>query len=247
MAIFSIVNQKGGTGKTTTSLNLGSALAKLGQKVLLVDMDSQGNLGYSLGLDDGSTIADVFEGTTEIEDIIQQREQMDIVPSDMRLVDIELSLMDMDERHNMLNSKIKHLSKKYDYILIDCPPSLSILAVNSLYASERVIVPMLMEVLSLQGLDQIIQTIEKINASYKKKLVIQGILPVMVDKRRKLSQEVKDYILENYDVKIFNSMIRNNVKASEAPSFGQSVIEYAPSSNSAKDYMDFANEIVKLN
>ncbi|MEP1032344.1 ParA family protein [Ekhidna sp.] len=247
MAIFSVVNQKGGTGKTTTSLNLGSALTMLGKNVLLIDMDSQGNLGYSLGLEEGPTISDVFEGSAEIKDIIQQRENMDIVPSDMRLVDIELSLMDLDDRHNMLNSKIKHLSKKYDYILIDCPPSLSILAVNSLYASDKVIVPMLMEVLSLQGLDQIIQTIEKINASYNKKLKILGILPVMVDKRRKLSQEVKDHILENYDVKIFDSMIRNNVKASEAPSFGQSVVEYSPSSNSAKDYMDFANEIVKLN
>lgn len=247
MSIISIVNQKGGTGKTTTSLNLGSALAKLGKKVLLIDMDSQGNLGYSLGLDDGQTISDVFEGSAEIEQVIQEREGMHIVPSDMRLVDIELSLMDLDDRHNMLNSKISNLPVKYDYVLIDCPPSLSILAVNSLYASEKVVVPMLMEVLSLQGLDQIIQTIDKINASYSKDLEILGILPVMVDKRRKLSLEVKDYILENYEVKIFDSMIRNNVKASEAPSFGQSVIEYAPSSNSAKDYMTFANEIVKLN
>ncbi|WP_436516498.1 ParA family protein [Ekhidna sp. To15] len=247
MSIISIVNQKGGTGKTTTSLNLGSALAKLGKKVLLIDMDSQGNLGYSLGLDEGQTIADVFEGSNEIDQIIQEREGMHIVPSDMRLVDIELSLMDLDDRHNMLNSKISHLSSKYDHILIDCPPSLSILAVNSLYASDKVIVPMLMEVLSLQGLDQIIQTIDKINVSYSKDLEILGILPVMVDKRRKLSLEVKDYILENYEVKIFDSMIRNNVKASEAPSFGQSVIEYSPSSNSAKDYMNFANEIVKLN
>ena len=247
MSIISIVNQKGGTGKTTTSLNLGSALAKLGKSVLLVDMDSQGNLGYSLGLDGGNTISDVFEGTSEIQDIIQEREGMHIVLSDMRLVDIELSLMDLDDRHAVLNAKLSKLAKKYDYVLVDCPPSLSILAVNSLYASEQVIVPMLMEVLSLQGLDQIIQTIEKINVSYNKQLSIMGILPVMVDKRRKLSQEVKDYILENYDVSIFDTMIRNNVKASEAPSFGQSVIHYAPTSNSAKDYTDFAKEIVKLN
>ena len=247
MPIISIVNQKGGTGKTTTSLNLGGALAKLGKDVLLIDMDSQGNLGYSLGLDEGKTISDVFEGNAEITDVIQQRENMDIVPSDMRLVDIELSLMDMDDRHKMLHSKINKLNSQYDYVLIDCPPSLSILAVNSLYASEQVVIPMLMEVLSLQGLDQIIQTIEKMNASYSKDLVILGILPVMVDKRRKLSQEVKDHIVENYDVKIFDSMIRNNVKASEAPSFGQTVIAYSPSSNSANDYMDFAKEIVKLN
>ncbi len=247
MAVISIVNQKGGTGKTTTSLNLGAALANMGKSVLIIDMDSQGNLGYSLGLDEGLTISDVFEGEAKIEDVIQQRENMDIIPSDIRLVDIELSLIDLADRHDMLNSKIKSISDQYDYILIDCPPSLSILAVNSLYASEKVIIPMLMEVLSLQGLDQIIQTIDKINSTYKKKLKITGILPVMVDKRRKLSEEVKDYIKENYDVRIFNSMIRNNVKASEAPSFGQSVVAYSPSSNSAKDYMAFASEIAKLN
>lgn len=228
-------------------MNLGSALAKLGKRVLVIDMDSQGNLGYSLGLDPGQTISDVFEGNATIRDIIQEREGMQIAPSDMRLVDIELSLIDLDDRHETLSSKIGTLSKSYDYILIDCPPSLSILAVNSLYASDQVIIPMLMEVLSLQGLDQIINTIQKINSSYDKKLEVMGILPVMVDKRRKLSEEVRDYINENYDVKIFNSMIRNNVKASEAPSFGQSVIEYSPSSNSAKDYMAFAEEIVKLN
>ena len=247
MPIISIVNQKGGTGKTTTSMNLGSALAKLGKRVLVIDMDSQGNLGYSLGLDSGQTISDVFEGNASMKDIIQEREGMHIAPSDMRLVDIELSLIDLDDRHETLSAKIGTLSKSYDYILIDCPPSLSILAVNSLYASDRVIIPMLMEVLSLQGLDQIIQTIEKINTSYDKRLKVMGILPVMVDKRRKLSEEVRDYINENYEVKIFSSMIRNNVKASEAPSFGQSVIEYSPSSNSARDYMAFAEEIVKLN
>ncbi len=247
MPVISIVNQKGGTGKTTTSLNLGSALAALGKSVLLIDMDSQGNLGYSLGLEEGPSISDVFEGNADIEKVIQEREGMSIVPSDMRLVDIELSLIDLADRHNMLNTKIKAISEKYDYTLIDCPPSLSILAVNSLCASEKVIIPMLMEVLSLQGLDQIIQTIEKINTTYKKSLEIAGILPVMVDKRRKLSDEVKDHIKENYDVNIFNSMVRNNVKASEAPSFGQSVITYSPHSNSAKDYMAFAEEMIKIN
>lgn len=247
MAVISIVNQKGGTGKTTTSLNLGAALATMGKSVLIIDMDSQGNLGYSLGLDEGLTISDVFEGEANIDDVIQQRENMDIIPSDIRLVDIELSLIDLPNRHDMLNSKIQKLSDNYDYILIDCPPSLSILAVNSLYASEKVVIPMLMEVLSLQGLDQIIQTIDKINSTYNKELKITGILPVMVDKRRKLSEEVKDYIKENYDVRIFNSYIRNNVKASESPSFGQSVIAYSPQSNSAKDYLTFASEISKLN
>lgn len=248
MSIISIVNQKGGTGKTTTSINLGSALAQSGKKVLLIDMDAQGNLGYSFGLDGDHTISDVLEGEKTITEVIQQSEEgLDIVSSDMRLVDIELSLIDMDERQSVLNSHIDQVKANYDYILIDCPPSLSILAVNALFASDKVIIPMLMEVLSLQGLDQIVQTIEKINSSYGQSLEVLGILPVMVDKRRKLSEEVKEYINENYDVRIFDSMIRNNVKASEAPSFGQSVVHYAPRSNSAQDYLNFSAEFLRLN
>ena len=247
MPVISVVNQKGGTGKTTTSINLGSALSALGKDVLLIDMDSQGNLGYSLGLEEGKTISDVFNGEVSLKEAIQSAEKMDIVPSDMRLVDIELSLIDLDERHAVLTDHLKKVSKSYDYILLDCPPSLSILAVNALYASDSVIIPMLMEVLSLQGLDQIIQTIDQINSTYKKKLSVMGVLPVMVDKRRKLSEEVKEYIQDNYDLRIFESMIRNNVKASEAPSFGQSVVTYAPGSNSAKDYIAFADEVLALN
>lgn len=243
MPTISIINQKGGTGKTTTSINLGSALVELEKKVLLIDIDSQGNLGYSLGLDEGSTISDVFQENLDINSVIQEREGMDVIPSDIRLVDIELSLADLEERQTVLNDLLNNLSLDYDYVLIDCPPSLSILSLNALYASDYVIIPMLMEVLSLQGLDQIIQTITKIESSYHKKLAILGILPVMVDKRRKLTEEVRDYINENYDIRIFNSMIRNNVKASESPSFGRSVIGYSPNSNSAKDYRAFANEI----
>ncbi len=246
MKVISIINQKGGTGKTTTSINLGSALSQQGKKVLLIDMDSQGNLGYSLGLDPEKSICDVFNRDVKLEDIIDSREGMDVVTSDMRLVDIELSLIDSEERHEALNNMLSGHLKDYDYVLIDCPPSLSILAVNALYASDAVIIPMLMEVLSLQGLDQIIQTVEKINKTFNKTLKVLGVLPVMVDVRRKLSEEIKEFIHENYDLKIFNSVIRNNVKASEAPSFGKSVIAYSPSSNSAKDYQAFAREFSTL-
>ncbi|MEM6735371.1 MAG: ParA family protein [Bacteroidota bacterium] len=246
MTIISIINQKGGTGKTTTSINLGSALSKLDKKVLLVDIDSQGNLGYSLGLDESKTISDVFQKDIEINQVIQEREGMDIIPSDIRLVDIELSLAELSNRHTILNKLFGTLSSSYDCVLIDCPPSLSILSLNALYASDYVIIPMQMEVLSLQGLDQITQTISKIKNGYGKELKILGILPVMVDRRRKLSEEIKAYIKENYEVKIFRSVIRNNVRASESPSFGQSVITYSPKSNSAKDYIAFANEIVEL-
>ena len=246
MPIISIVNQKGGTGKTTTTLNLSSALAQLGKKVLAIDMDAQGNLGYSLGLEAEYSVVDVLEDSKKIADILLESEGFDILPSDMRLVDLELTLGEIADRHKVLSDKIKKVAKSYDYVLIDCPPSLSILAVNALYASDYVIIPMLMEVLSLQGLDQIITTIDKINSGYKKKLEVLGVLPVMVDRRRKLSTEVKEYIQENYDLRIFDNMNRNNVKASESPSFGKSVINYAPSSNSALDYKAFAKEVTKL-
>jgi len=246
MPIISIVNQKGGTGKTTTTLNLSSALAKLGKKVLAIDMDAQGNLGYSLGVEAEHYVADVLEGGKTLSESILEAEGFHIVSSDIRLVDLELSLGEIEDREKVLSDKINTLSRSYDYVLIDCPPSLSILAVNALYASDYIIIPMLMEVLSLQGLDQIIQTIEKINTGYGRNLEVLGVLPVMVDKRRKLTTEVKDYIEENYDLRIFETMIRNNVKASESPSFGQSVVEYAPKSNSALDYKAFAKEITKL-
>ena len=246
MPAISIVNQKGGTGKTTTTLNLGAALAALKKSVLIVDMDSQGNLGYSLGLDDGKSLSDLIEGNSEVAEVIQVREGVSVIPSDMRLVDIELSLADLVDRHRVVLDRLAGSLEQFDYVLFDCPPSLSVLSVNALFASDYVIIPMLMEVLSLQGLDQIIASISKINSAYNKELSILGILPVMVDKRRKLTEEVRDHIRENYDVNIFDSYIRNNVKASESPSFGSSVIAYAPSSNSAKDYTLFAKEIVEL-
>ena len=246
MPAISIVNQKGGTGKTTTTMNLGAALASLDKRVLIVDMDSQGNLGYSFGVDDGKTIADVLQGDADLDEVIQEREGVSIVPSDMRLVDIELSLGDLENRHSIVLDKLSDDIARFDYVFFDCPPSLSVLSIKALSASEYVIIPMLMEVLSLQGLDQIIGSISKINSAYEKDLKILGILPVMVDKRRKLTEEVRDHIRENYDVNIFDSYIRNNVKASESPSFGSSVIAYAPKSNSAVDYSAFARELTAL-
>lgn len=247
MKVVAIVNQKGGTGKTTTTLNLGSALAKKKKRILLLDMDAQGNLGYSLGVTDfEQSLADVFLGDIQLSEVIARRENMDIAPSGIGLADVELSLSDAENRSDYLKDILSEVSG-YDYVLIDCPPSLSLLTVNALNAADQVVVPMQMEVLSLQGLDLITETVRKVKQSLNPDLEILGILPVMVDKRRKLSAEVHEHISQNYEVRIFQSVIRNNVKASEAPSFGSSVIEYAPTSNSARDYMTFANEFLKLN
>lgn len=248
MKFISVVNQKGGTGKTTTVVSLGVALAQKGKKVLLVDLDPQGNLSYSLGINEfDHTIGDVMMGDATVkESIIKvEDEGLDIIPSSIDLANIEISIAQIEQRELQLKKTLKGLSK-YDYVLIDCPPSFSLLAVNSLTLSNEVIIPMQMTALSLQGLDLIYTTIEQIRGSLNSKLKILGILPVMVDKRRKLSSEVKNYIRDNFDIKLFESSIRNNVKAAEAPSFGRSVINYSPSSNSAKDYQEFANEFLSI-
>ena len=185
-------------------------------------------------------------GEVSLEAIMQEQEGLNILPSDNGLADTEYSLARTGDQETVLAELLKKV-EGFDYVLIDCPPSLSTLTLNALIASDKVIIPMQMEVLSLQGLDQIVNTIQKVSDSYEKSLKIEGVLPVMVDQRRKLSQEVKDYIEENYDLQIFDSMIRNNVKASEAPSFGKSVISYKPTSNSAVNYMRFADEILDHN
>jgi chromosome partitioning protein len=247
MSIVAIINQKGGTGKTTTTINLGSALAKKWKKVTLVDLDPQGNLSYSLGINDSEgSMADVLLGDKQIENIFIDQEGMRVAPANNQLADAELSLAASVNREHVLRDALKG-QKDQDFVLIDCPPSLSVLTLNALLAADQVIIPMQMEVLSLQGLDQIVNTINRVKSAFKKKLKIAGILPVMVDNRRKLSQEVHDYIADNYAIPIFKSQIRANVKASEAPSFGKSVIAYQPRSASAQDYLLFADEFLTMN
>lgn len=246
-SIIAIVNQKGGTGKTTTSVNLGSALSKKNKKVLIIDLDPQGNLGYSLGLTEfQQTMADVLMGEAALQDILITAEGMDVAPSDVNMADIELSLAQAESREYVLKSALGSLTK-YDFVILDCPPSLSLLTINALITADKVIIPMQMEVLSLQGLDQIIETINGIKSAFESNVEIMGILPVMFDSRRKLSSEIHEHILENYAYKIFDSKIRTNVRASEAPSFGKSVVDYAPKSSSSQDYLAFAKEVIKLN
>lgn len=242
--IVAVINQKGGTGKTTTTINLGSALSKLGRKVLLVDLDPQSNLSYSLAASSpDATLAEVFTGTKKIQDIIIEKDGLWIAPGSNELVDIEISLVQQPERELFLK-KILAQVKDFDYILIDCPPSLSVLTLNALTTAHEVLVPLQMEVLTLQGLDQIMNTVQKVRKAFNPKLKIRGIVVVMFDIRRKLSQEVLDYLQENVKEKIFKSRIRLNVKLAEAPSFGKSVLDYEPGSNGAKDYIALAQEFV---
>ncbi len=243
--IISIANQKGGTGKTTTSINLGRALLNEGKSVLLIDLDPQGSLSYSLSIDQGNTLSDLLSGDVSFEDIVAEREGMMVLPSDISLAEIELGMATEENRETILKGLLADLPS-FDLVIIDCPPSLSLLTVNALTASDLVIIPMQMEVLSLQGLDLITNTIGRIQGGINPSIKVLGVLPVMVDIRRKLTSEVLDHIASNYDHPIFNTSIRPNVRASEAPSFGQSVIEYAPGSNSAQDYRSLAKEVLKF-
>lgn len=245
-AIISIVNQKGGTGKTTTTINLGSALAKLGKKVLLLDLDPQGNLSYSLGLSDTKySMAHVLEGKKTLNDIIIKKDGVHIAPGSGELVDIEISLVSLKNRERFLKEKLSELKESYDYILIDSPPSLSILTLNSLNAATEVLIPLQLEVLTMQGLGQILATVQQVKNTFNPKLKVKGIAFVMYDSRRKLSHEVYEYIKENVEENIFKTFIRSNVKIAEAPSFGKSVLDYDPNSYGASDYMSLAKEIVK--
>ncbi|AKQ45680.1 hypothetical protein TH63_08470 [Rufibacter radiotolerans] len=244
--IVSVINQKGGTGKTTTTINLGSALRKLGKRVLLLDLDPQANLSYSLGITEPeTTLADVFTGHQKLVDCIQERDGLFVAPGSNELVDIEISLVNQPEREQFLQRLLEELPA-YDYILIDCPPSLSLLTVNALVASQEVLIPLQMEVLTLQGLGQILNTVQQIKTTFNADLKVKGIVVVMYDKRRKLSTEIEDYLKENLEEYIFQQRIRLNVKLAEAPSFGQSVLDYDASSHGAKDYLALAKEFISL-
>lgn len=245
--IISLINQKGGTGKTTSTINLGAALVEEGKSVMLVDLDPQGNLTYALGvLDYEQSMSACFEGNVPLSEILVNSEGLLVAPGDINLADIEISLVDAPNREYFLKNILEEKAKDVDFVLIDCPPSLSLLTINALSCSRLMIIPMQMEVLSLQGLDLVSDTIAKVQASVNPLLEVAGILPVMVDKRRKLSMEVHEHIRENFEFRIFETLIRSNVKASEAPSFGKSVVKYAPRSNSAMDYKSFAKEFLNL-
>jgi chromosome partitioning protein len=244
--IVSVINQKGGTGKTTTTINLGCALAAHGKKVLLVDLDPQANLSYSLGITEPNlTLANIFTDGRTLEEVLVDKSYVTILPGSNELVDIEISMVNQPDRETFLK-KILEDAKGFDYIFIDCPPSLSLLTVNALAASHEVVIPLQMEVLTLQGLGQILATIKQVQNAFNPKLKVKGIIVVMFDKRRKLSTEVEDYLHENFKEPVFKNRIRLNVKLAEAPSFGQSILEYDLNSNGAKDYLALANEFLNI-
>ncbi len=245
--IIAIANHKGGTGKTTTTINLGVSLANMNFRVLLIDLDSQGNLTYSFGIDDDClSISDVFTGKKTLEEVIVRKEGLDILPANMQLSDIELSLHSVDDRVYVLKYMLDPIIANYDYVLIDCPPSRSLLTINALIVADKVISTILLDVLSIQGLKHIRNTVNEIKEVFNEKLSFLGILAVNTDLRKKISLEVLDFIRKNIDIPLFMTNIRSNVKIAEAPSYAESIFAYDPTSNGAVDYKSLALEITTL-
>jgi chromosome partitioning protein len=245
--IIAIANHKGGTGKTTTAINLGAALATKRKKVLLIDLDPQGNLSYSLGKDEVTDVSYLLSGEKTFEEIVQRVEGMDLLTASMRLADVEVSMYGVEDREHILDEFIQTVKDKYDYILIDCAPARSLLTVNALTAADYVMSTILLDVLSIQGLMHIVNTIQEVKTMLNPRLEFLGVLAINVDLRKKLSRDVVDFVQQNYEIAFFETSIRTNVKIAEAPSHAESVIKYAPKSNGAKEYLLLAKEIITFN
>jgi chromosome partitioning protein len=249
MRIIAIVNQKGGVGKTTTAINLAAALAELGKRVLLIDIDPQGNASTGLGLmraDRGLTSYDVIVDGADINDAIYETAVtgLTLLPSDMDLSGAELELGAAQGRTTKLKKALESLHKKPDFVLLDCPPSLSLLTVNALTAANSVIVPLQCEFYALEGLSQLLQTVEMAKGSLNPNLVIEGVMLTMYDPRNRLSGQVVADVRKHLGRAVFKTVIPRNVRIAEAPSFGLPVTSYDRRSKGAQAYMALAREIL---
>ncbi|MEM9854537.1 MAG: AAA family ATPase [Pseudomonadota bacterium] len=249
---IAISNQKGGVGKTTTTINLGAALAARGHRVLLIDLDPQGNASTGLGLmaeERGLTAYDVLLEDTPIDDAIWGTEvpNLDLVPSTVDLSSADIELMSNEKRSFLLSDALQHLESgdHYDFILIDCPPSLNLLTINAMVASDSVLVPLQSEFFALEGLSQLMLTIREIRSTANARLRIEGVVLTMFDRRNNLSQQVETDARENLGDLVFQTIIPRNVRVSEAPSFALSVLQYDPSSAGAVAYQALADEILE--
>ena len=248
--VISVVNQKGGVGKTTTSVNLGAYLAHLGQKVLLVDLDPQANASSGLGF--RSSQQGVYEaliGSVSLSDLVLKtsRENYYILPATIALSGASVELVNLDNREYRLKEALDKIKDNFDYLIIDGPPSLGLLTINSLCASDEVLIPIQSEYYALEGLGQLLETISLIQNNLKEDLGILGVVITMFDKRNRLSSLVKDELYKYFPNKVFKSIIPRSVRLAEAPSYGLSILDYDPRSKAAKAYEDLAQEIINLN
>ncbi len=250
--VIAFSNQKGGVGKTTTCVNVSACLAGLGKKVLILDLDPQGNATSSLGVeknDDLKSIYNVIVGETAIEEVVRRTKykNLDIIPADINLAGAEIDLVQMDNREKILKNALDKIKNSYDYITIDCPPSLGLLTVNALTSSDSIIIPILCEFLSLEGLTQLMNTVWLVKQHLNSKLEIEGVVLTMKSARSNLVNEVSAEIRKFFDKKVFNTAIPRNIRVAEAPSYGESVIDYDPKCKGAVAYMELTQELLKRN
>ena len=248
--IIVVANQKGGVGKTTTSVNLSASLAKLGKNVLGVDCDPQGNMTSGLGVDKSEVENSIYElllGEADINECIIKNaySNMSLLPASVNLSAAELDLAGVEMKEFILKEALAEVRDRYDYIIIDCPPSLNVLTINAMCAAESVLVPIQCEYYALEGLSQLLTTINLVSTRMNTSLEIEGIVFTMYDARNNLSQQVVDNVKENLDYKIFKSIIPRNVRLAEAPSYGMPVIDYDPRSSGAEAYIKLAREVIR--
>ena len=248
--IISLANQKGGVGKTTTAINLSAALAKEGKKVLLVDADPQANASSGLGIDIRNLEATIYECLVSGIDpklAIHHTgvDNLDLIPSHIDLVGAEIEMLGLEDRELLMKRILSHLRDQYDFILIDCSPSLGLITVNALTASDSVIIPVQAEFFALEGIAKLLNTIKIIKSKLNPQLKIEGFLVTMFDNRLRLSTQVYDEVKKHFGSLVFNTVITRNVRLSEAPSHGLSVLDYDSSSKGAKNYAALAKEVIK--
>ena len=250
--IIAIANQKGGVGKTTTTVNLAAALGVLEQKVLLIDADPQANASSGLGIE----VERVENGTYQVlehailtKDAIQKTSSpnVDIIPAHIDLVAIEIELVDKENRESMLKVALKEVKDDYDYIIIDCAPSLGLITLNALTAADSVIIPIQCEYYALEGLGKLLNTIKSIQKIHNPDLEIEGLLLTMYDSRLRLSNQVVAEVKKHFHNMVFKTIIQRNIRLGEAPSFGESIIAYDATSRGAVNYINLAHEIIKNN
>lgn len=251
MKVLAFVNQKGGVAKTTSALNIGAALAIKGKRVLLVDLDPQGSLSKSAGfrnIDEEPTIYEVIKGDVDINQAIKTKQAVapyDVLPTDIRFSGAEIELISVPGRDTLLREALEGLKTPYDYVLIDCSPSLNILTLMALTAANSVIIPVAAQYMPLDGMAQLLPTVELVKKRLNKGLNIGGIIVTMYDSRRSLDKGIIDAVKAKFPTEVFSTVVRNNSKLAEAPTYGKDIFEYAPKSSGAEAYRSIAQEIIE--